>query len=163
MTTSIFQKKHRLYSITLVSASEKTTKQLGEILGKELKKRMPETGTAFMISLRGELGSGKTTLIQGIARGLGIRQNIISPTFLLMRVYPWGKKKKLLHIDAYRIAHKKEAAILEGKGLFSNPNHVIVVEWPERIPHLVKRPLIAITLAHGAHERERIMKIRAGS
>ncbi|MEK7542801.1 MAG: tRNA (adenosine(37)-N6)-threonylcarbamoyltransferase complex ATPase subunit type 1 TsaE [Patescibacteria group bacterium] len=162
MNTSKSPKRHRLFNIRIKSPSAKVTKKFGETLGLELRKKIPKVNGALVISLRGELGSGKTTLIQGIARGLGLKRHIVSPTFLLMRVYAIAKKqkRKLLHIDAYRIATKKDAAILENKDFFNNPAHIVAVEWPERIPHLMRKRTIEITIKHGTseHERSIIMK-----
>ncbi|MDO8557116.1 MAG: tRNA (adenosine(37)-N6)-threonylcarbamoyltransferase complex ATPase subunit type 1 TsaE [Candidatus Jorgensenbacteria bacterium] len=152
-----------MFKIRFASGSAGKTRKLGEALGAELRKGFPKSRRGIIIRLKGNLGSGKTTFIQGIARGLGLRHRIVSPTFLLMRVYPFtkqGRSKKLLHIDAYRIATKKDAAILENKKFFENPLHIIVVEWPERIPALVRGPAIQINFLHGARENERSIIIQ---
>lgn len=86
-----------------------------------------------VIALSGELGAGKTTFVQGFAEGLGIKDKIISPTFLIIRQYPIPDQKNFFyHIDLYRI----EKVSLEDLGLkeiLTEPGNIVVIEWPERI------------------------------
>ncbi|MBI2507243.1 MAG: tRNA (adenosine(37)-N6)-threonylcarbamoyltransferase complex ATPase subunit type 1 TsaE, partial [Candidatus Niyogibacteria bacterium] len=80
------------------------TRKIAEILAKELLK-FRFRKHALVLALSGDLGSGKTTFVQGFARGLGIRSKIQSPTFLIMRSYklPAKSYKLFAHIDAYRL------------------------------------------------------------
>ena len=90
-----------------------------------------------VLALSGELGSGKTTFTQGLAKALGVDRTVTSPTFVLMKEYKLSRKndgiiKNLIHIDAYRI----DESDIESIGLFElieNKNNLIVIEWPERI------------------------------
>lgn len=112
--------------ITTNSAQE--TKTLARKMAKKY-----HGGALFTLS--GPLGAGKTTFAQGLAQGLGIKQRITSPTFILMHQYPIpGNSQGLfVHLDLYRL--EKESQI-QGLGLdeiFQNPANVILIEWPERL------------------------------
>ena len=89
-----------------------------------------------LVSLVGPLGSGKTTLTKGIAKGLLVTEVVVSPSYLLARTY--GGRLALHHIDAYRISSLAEFAEV-GLDAYLPPEHgVSVVEWPERIDGLVE-------------------------
>lgn len=99
-----------------------------EAAGEELAGLLPEGATLL---LSGELGAGKTTLVRGLARGLGVRGDVTSPTFALLNVHR-GAKRQLLHVDAYRLERAEQ---LEGLLLseIARPPFNLVVEWPERV------------------------------
>lgn len=116
--------------ITTNSFSE--TQQFGKDFAQQL------TG-GEVLALHGDLGSGKTTFVQGLAKGLGIERKIISPTFIIMRTYEAGEKaqgmgiRNLYHVDLYRIENEHD---VEGLGLFelmNDPENIVVLEWPEKI------------------------------
>lgn len=90
---------------------------------------------ATIIALSGELGAGKTTFVQELARALGIDGNITSPTFVIEKIYksPHPKFSKLVHIDAYRLKDKSELFHLGWSDIASNPDTIICIEWPENI------------------------------
>jgi tRNA threonylcarbamoyladenosine biosynthesis protein TsaE len=98
-----------------------------------------------VIGLIGDLGAGKTVFAKGLAAGLGIKGNVNSPTFVIMKVYEIKNKtskiKKLVHIDAYRMKSSAEAA---GIGLedYIHRNNVIVIEWPQNIQSLLPKDSI---------------------
>ncbi|MBU2621549.1 MAG: tRNA (adenosine(37)-N6)-threonylcarbamoyltransferase complex ATPase subunit type 1 TsaE [Proteobacteria bacterium] len=106
----------------IMSGSLTETQSLGEKIGRRL-------GSKFMISLSGELGSGKTSFVQGLARGLDVPENyyITSPTYSIIHEYPG--RIPLFHIDLYRIREKDEIyetglyEILDRFGIFA-------IEWP---------------------------------
>ena len=105
------------------------TKKLGEILAQEVKKTKPQKG-ATVIGLEGDLGGGKTTFLQGFSKGLGIKQKITSPTFVIMRRY---KIQNFYHIDCYRIQKQKEILDLGFKKIVSTPRNIVAIEWAEKI------------------------------
>lgn len=117
----------------------------------------------FIIALSGELGSGKTTFIQGLAKTLGIREKVQSPTFVLMKRYALAKRfrprRHFIHIDAYRIKHVSEAKRLGLDKIFQDSEAVIAVEWAERVRKLIPPGAIWIHFKHGNKSRERSLQI----
>jgi tRNA threonylcarbamoyladenosine biosynthesis protein TsaE len=111
---------------------------------------------ALLVELSGNLGAGKTTLTQEIARQLKIEEKITSPTFVLMKRYSinFGQFKTLVHIDAYRVENSDEISILNFPELLSNPENLILLEWPEKIADILPEEKITITLEVSGEERE---------
>ncbi|MDK2949188.1 MAG: tRNA threonylcarbamoyladenosine biosynthesis protein TsaE [Patescibacteria group bacterium] len=93
---------------------------------KEIGKQLSKSGHRVFV-FEGELGSGKTTLIQGFAEGLGVK-NITSPTFILMNKYPLKDKRNFCHFDFYRIKNKEEAMF--AKDIIFDENNIVCIEWP---------------------------------
>lgn len=87
--------------------------------------------TGDLVGLVGDLGSGKTTLVQGIAAGWGSLDAVSSPTFVLVNVYRQRERVRLYHLDAYRLKDTKEAIDLDLEAMLSQGP--MVVEWAERI------------------------------
>lgn len=108
------------------SGSEEETRAVGAALAGEL---LPDG----VLLLAGDLGSGKTVLAQGVARGLGIDpREVASPTFTLIREHAGPAGARLVHVDLYRL-EPEEAAALGLEELLAGPG-VKVVEWPDRLP-----------------------------
>jgi tRNA threonylcarbamoyladenosine biosynthesis protein TsaE len=119
----------------IISNNSSKTKEVGNILAKEILKCLEKRNSALILSLKGDLGAGKTTFIQGFALGLGIKQKILSPTFIIMNRYDVKSKcfNNFYHIDCYRIEDYKELEVLEFKEIISDPKNIIAIEWPEKI------------------------------
>ena len=100
-----------------------------EILKAKIKKN------SFFLALEGDLGGGKTTFLQGFAKGLGIKQKITSPTFLIMRRFPisGSRFRNFYHFDCYRIKSPSEIFALGFKEVIASPGNIIAVEWAENI------------------------------
>jgi tRNA threonylcarbamoyladenosine biosynthesis protein TsaE len=105
--------------------SEAETEELGIALARLLK-------AGDVVTLEGDLGTGKTVLARGIARGLGVEGDIASPTFPIVQVYEGeGMRLPLWHVDLYRIENPAE---LDELGLDeAREDNVLVIEWPERL------------------------------
>lgn len=90
---------------------------------------------AVVVGLSGDLGAGKTTLVQSIARTLGVTEHVVSPTFVVAKFYPVTTVQfdRLVHIDAYRIESAQELAALGWETLIGTPRTLIIIEWPEHI------------------------------
>ncbi|MDP3727632.1 MAG: tRNA (adenosine(37)-N6)-threonylcarbamoyltransferase complex ATPase subunit type 1 TsaE [bacterium] len=134
--------------------------------GMILRKLLPLGRRPLILALDGDLGSGKTTFIQGLAHSLGIRGRTKSPTFVLMKWYDILPRRRrtllyrhLIHADAYRIGTIAEARRLGFAEVFSDPNAIVVVEWADRIRKLVPQSAVWIRFRHGGHPHERILKI----
>lgn len=111
------------------------TKKTGESLAKKILKNKNDK-KAKVLALEGDLGGGKTTFLQGFAKGLGVKDKILSPTFVLMKKFEIPKNKKFknfYHFDCYRIKSPKEILGLGFKEIISDPQNIIAVEWAERI------------------------------
>lgn len=93
---------------------------------------------ATILLLRGDLGSGKTTFTQALARELGVKNPVTSPTFVLMKKYKVNHPnfKQLIHIDAYRLNKGQDLLSLGWGEIASNPDNLIMLEWPERVGDL---------------------------
>jgi tRNA threonylcarbamoyladenosine biosynthesis protein TsaE len=93
-----------------------------------------------IVALSGSLGAGKTTFTQGFAKGLGIKDKIISPTFVLIRQHQIPKSKKtLFHIDLYRLENRDDFKNLGLMDLFTNTDNIILVEWAEKANDLLPK------------------------
>ena len=134
-------------SVELVTGTVEETQALGERLGRALQ-------PGDVVALRGELGSGKTTLIQGIARGLGrAPESIKSPTFVLMREHPG--EVPLIHIDGYRLEGAPAVSWLDLDLIFS-PHKITLIEWAERFGELLPQDRLEVHLEHLSTNRRRL-------
>jgi tRNA threonylcarbamoyladenosine biosynthesis protein TsaE len=91
-------------------------------------------------ALTGDLGAGKTVFTRGFCAGLGVKKNVNSPTFVLMKVYPVKRHKNIKevwHIDAYRLKSEKELEAVGALEYFNRKDVVCLVEWPERIKKIL--------------------------
>lgn len=104
-----------------------------EAVGEELASRLRD---GELVSLVGPLGSGKTTLVKGIAKGLLITDLVVSPSYVLAREY--NGRLALHHVDAYRVGSLAELAEVGLDAYLPPDRGVTVVEWPERIDGLVE-------------------------
>lgn len=111
-------------ALEFISRSVETTRRLGLRLGSLLQ-------TGDVLHLNGDLGAGKTTLVQGLAQGWGSADPVSSPTFVLVNLYRRADGAHLYHLDAYRLAGDAEALDLDLDVLLSDGP--LVVEWAERI------------------------------
>ncbi len=131
--------------------SSTQTKSLAEDLAKEILKYSSQK-EAVIIGLVGDLGSGKTTFLKGFAKGLGIKQEILSPTFVILKKFKITKIKNqkskikkfetFYHIDCYRIKKPKEILNLGFKEIISNPQNIVSIEWADRIKKILPKKTI---------------------
>lgn len=129
-----------------VTNSAAETRELGEQLAKRL-----EPGDVVL--LRGDLGAGKSELTRGIARGLGVRETVTSPSFTILNVYESGRCP-LYHFDWYRLESADELYEL-GLDEYIGGDGIAVVEWPERCPEVVPERFVRIDIrATGDETRE---------
>jgi tRNA threonylcarbamoyladenosine biosynthesis protein TsaE len=109
-----------------------------------------------LILLGGDLGAGKTTFTQGVARGLGIDEPVTSPTFTLLRSYPGRKGLRLLHADVYRLDHLQEIVDI-GLPELLDEGAVAVVEWGDVVAPVLLPEYLHVRIAFGEGDDERIL------
>ena len=131
--------------VRYLTTTPRQTQKLGEILAKEVLKTKFKKG-ALTLGLEGDLGGGKTTFLQGFAKGLGIKEKILSPTFIILKKFKIQDSnfKNFYHVDCYRIEKPREILSLGFKEIVSNPENIITIEWAGRIRNIL--PKIFITL-----------------
>ena len=134
--------------IEFSSKSAKETIALGEKLAKKL-------GCGTVVAFYGGLGMGKTTLISGIAKGMGLTCNVSSPTFAIVNVY--GEHNELCHFDMYRVNTWDD---LYSTGFFDYiDNGIIIIEWSENIEEALPADCIKIRISKGENDDDRIFEI----
>ena len=118
------------------SESSEETEKLGEMIGSRLRKGQ-------VVSLRGSLGAGKTVLAKGIAKSLGIREAIVSPTFTIVQEYDGDKK--LYHLDLYRLSGDDEFESMGGEE-FLYSDGITLIEWSEKIDDMLPDDTLYVTV-----------------
>ena len=133
-----------------------SAKETQDVAGSVLK----NVHEASIIALYGDLGSGKTTFVQGLAKELGVVGRVNSPTFLIHKTYKTGDKKiiRLHHFDLYRLGDEQEIAAIGLEDVLSEPDSLIVIEWPEKADKLLPANRINIHFEY-KNDSERLLKI----
>ncbi len=127
-----------------ISKSKEKTQEFGAFIANKF-----EVGDVVL--LKGDLGAGKTTLTGGVAKALGIEEDVISPTFNIMKCY-FNGRIPLYHIDAYRLENQNIELGLEE---YIEGNGVCLIEWPQYIEPLLPDQTLSIILKNvGDNERE---------
>ncbi|MEA3399072.1 MAG: tRNA (adenosine(37)-N6)-threonylcarbamoyltransferase complex ATPase subunit type 1 TsaE [Patescibacteria group bacterium] len=133
-----------------------TKKEIPEITRKILN-QISKKEKATVVAFSGDLGTGKTTLIQSISNQLGIKDDLNSPTFVLIKFYGIeGDYNKLIHVDAYRLESSKELIKLNWNELLKSSNNLILIEWPEKVPEAIPEDAIWVKLEHVNEEIRKI-------
>lgn len=146
-----------------ITKSPNETKEVGKRFAVYLNKGKKSFVCA---SLVGDLGSGKTTFVQGVAQGLGIKRRIISPTFILVREYKLPKKlksfKNFYHFDLYRLDQnlKEEVRNLGFLDLLGKDGNIVFVEWGEKIKDLLPKDSYWINFEYLSEKTRRISIIK---
>lgn len=135
-------------SLDYFSHSPEQTRRLGMRLGSLLK-------PGDIICLTGDLGAGKTTFVQGIAKGWGSLDPVSSPTFVLVNVYRRQDGVTLSHLDAYRLSGAAEAEDLDLQPLMENGP--VLIEWADRIAEILPGERVWVSLRWLADEQRGIL------
>lgn len=140
-----------------IAKNASQTKKLGEELAKKILRSLISRRQlgALVLALEGELGSGKTTFLQGFARGLGVKGKILSPTFIIVRklqitnhklqTIPNAqnyKFKTFYHIDCYRLKKSKELLGLGFKKIIADLQNIVAVEWADRVKKILPKKVV---------------------
>ncbi|MEK7150296.1 MAG: tRNA (adenosine(37)-N6)-threonylcarbamoyltransferase complex ATPase subunit type 1 TsaE [Patescibacteria group bacterium] len=120
----------------LSKSLENTEKMAREFVEKEFVKN---DGGALIVGLYGDLGSGKTAFTQVVAKCLGVKETVTSPTFVIEKIYKLDHRdfEHLIHIDAYRLKNGDELLHLGWEEIAKNPKNIIFIEWPERVAEIL--------------------------
>lgn len=132
--------------------SQKETQKLAGLILAGLIKKSPKN-KALVLALSGNLGSGKTTFVQGLAGALGIKKRITSPTFVILK-----KFGNFYHIDAYRLNKPEEILGLGFQEIIANPKNIVAIEWPEKIKKFLPEEIVYLKFKF-INETQREIKI----
>jgi tRNA threonylcarbamoyladenosine biosynthesis protein TsaE len=113
-----------------------------------------------VIALRGGLGAGKTTFAKGLARGLGVTEEVTSPTYTIVSEYEG--RLTLHHVDAYRLSGPEDFESAGGEELFADPDGVCLIEWSERIEGALP-PRAALAEFEVTDDGSRLLRIEGES
>jgi len=122
----------------IITKSDKETKKAGEILAWAAKKKKNKS---LIIGLRGDLGGGKTTFTQGFAKGLGVKDKITSPTFVIFKKYSFDGGN-FYHVDCYRIRDAADLAELDFNEVLKSDKNIVMIEWAEKIKAILPEDTI---------------------
>ncbi len=100
----------------------------------------------MVITIKGDLGAGKTTLTRAICRGYGVTGDVTSPTFTIVHEYA-GTRSKVYHLDLYRLRSPRELEAIGWDDMLSE-KALVIVEWPDRAPELMPHGHVPIGLSH---------------
>jgi tRNA threonylcarbamoyladenosine biosynthesis protein TsaE len=142
------------HTLEFVSRSPEQTRRLGIRLGALLR-------AGDLVCLSGDLGSGKTTLVQGLAQGWGSLNPVSSPTFVLCNEYRRPDGRVLYHLDAYRLANSAEAVDLDLDYMIESG--AMAVEWPERILAALPSNRLWLKLRYIAEEQRGMVFLPEGT
>jgi len=134
-----------------------------ETVGASLARALPATLPLTVLALSGELGAGKTTLVRGLLRALGVTAVVRSPTYTLVELYPL-EALTVVHADLYRLGDPAELDLL-GLREWAQPGFLWCIEWPERAAGRIPAPDVTLSLliTPAAHEITAAAASRAGS
>ncbi|OGZ32977.1 MAG: tRNA (adenosine(37)-N6)-threonylcarbamoyltransferase complex ATPase subunit type 1 TsaE [Candidatus Portnoybacteria bacterium RBG_13_41_18] len=132
--------------IFLTKSAEETQKVAGQILKDVLS--VKNRKNAAVLALEGELGAGKTTFVQGLAKAMGIKEKITSPTFVILKrftIYDLRFKSEfenIFHIDCYRLDKPDELAELGFEEVLKDQKNLIVIEWADKVKSIIPKDAV---------------------
>ena len=131
-----------------ICKGEKGTNMMAKLFVEEFCSKKGDN--AFVVGLSGDLGAGKTTFTKEVAHILGVFETVVSPTFVIEKIYKLSGSvfENLIHIDAYRLKGPNELAVLDWDRLIKDPTNIIMVEWPENIKESIPKSSLSINFEH---------------
>src|SRR3989338_2248888 len=138
-----------MITISANSKSVGDTKKIAKIFLDKILKDKNSRESALIVCLFGDLGAGKTAFTKAVAKHLGIKSTVNSPTFVIMKKYPLRLKKYkfFFHLDAYRLKNGKELLYLGWENIISNKNHLVFIEWPENVIKVLPSKVVQIFIS----------------
>ena len=153
----------RIRTETVMVKSSAQMRALAADLARRLMRDKRPRSRALVIGLIGELGSGKTTFVQGFIKALRARGRVTSPTFLIVRPHPLRSPsapyRSVYHADLYRIRSGRELAAAGIAAAAADPRHVVLIEWVDRLPKLQRTCDAEVLFVHGRSPRHRQVRI----
>ena len=129
-------------TLDVISHSAAQTRRFGARLGMLLR-------PGDVVCLEGDLGTGKTCLVQGLGQGMGVSEPVTSPTFTLIAEYrPPSPAPALIHVDLYRLDDALQEALAFGLDDYLEGDGVCVIEWADRVESLLPRERLWLTFRH---------------
>ncbi|MDR3519761.1 MAG: tRNA (adenosine(37)-N6)-threonylcarbamoyltransferase complex ATPase subunit type 1 TsaE [Candidatus Pacebacteria bacterium] len=121
--------------VTKTSKSIKETSEIAAIFLEEILNIENPNQGALVVGLVGDLGAGKTAFFQTVAKHLGVKGRVSSPTFVIMKKYPIKNKQYnfLFHLDAYRLKNEEELLLLGWEEILDDEKNIIFIEWPQNV------------------------------
>jgi len=169
----------------MLSKSKSQTQKIATHLAKKILNPIPYTLHPNVIALSGNLGSGKTTFVQGFMKAMGVKHHITSPTFVIFRKYHSSEKLKVkgekkfknkkntipstlnpkpysdvYHFDLYRLDKSRDVMKLGFRKIISDKKNIVLIEWPELIKKQLPKNTIWVKFEHGKNKKERIINIK---
>ena len=141
------------HSLDFISRSPEQTRRIGIRLGGLLQ-------PGDLVCLQGELGAGKTTLVQGMAQGWGALDTVTSPTFVLVNVYRRAGDGQFFHMDAYRIESAPEGEELDLITMLEEGP--LLIEWADRLNSILPGERLWVTLEHVSEEHRQLRVVARG-
>jgi tRNA threonylcarbamoyladenosine biosynthesis protein TsaE len=126
-----------------------------ELIAQKILAELDIQSGATVLGLSGELGAGKTTVTQMIAKNLSVKEKVVSPTFVIAKFYQTNDERwdTLVHIDAYRIDDVNELGPLGWETIIVTPRILVIVEWPERIKDMLPYTTKLFSISHEGENR----------
>lgn len=143
----------------IITENVRETQKAGRIFAEEVIKSKSRDKIALVIGLEGELGSGKTTFIQGLAQGLSVKKKITSPTFVIFKKFELrraGFFKYLYHIDCYRLESHQDLTDLGFGEIINQPSNLVVIEWAEKVKKILPAGVNWLKFEHFSKKRRKI-------
>ncbi len=141
----------------LTSKSHQETENIGKNLALKLINQKRED-RALVIAMEGDLGGGKTTFLKGFAKGLDLKKPILSPTFVIFRIYEINSKnyKRFYHFDCYRL-EERDLMDLGFEKIISDPDNIVAIEWSERVSNILPQNVVKVRLEFINKEEREIL------
>ncbi len=148
-----------------ITNSATETKERAKAMAAQALKDSSLQKEAAVFALQGDLGGGKTTFTQGFAQGMGIKEKILSPTFVLMKKFGISENScsnlckfaTFYHIDCYRLTESKEIMDLGLKEILSGPGNIVVIEWADKIKEFLPKNTIWIEFVFEGKNKRKLL------
>ncbi len=142
----------------LITKSAEETKELAREFARSIREELAPSKGATVIALSGTLGGGKTTFAQGFSEGLGVKEKVKSPTFVLMQEYPLAGETftRFYHLDCYRLKKAAEAKTIGLPEILRDPRNLVLIEWAEQVKTLLPKKKITVKFFHVGENSRKI-------